>query len=74
VLRASLIAIALLISVPAIAQNMTEEQRAACKPDYDKFCGGTIPGGGRIIACLAKQTDKLSDACKKVVADAQTKN
>ena len=59
-------------STTARAQSLTAEQRAACKPDFDKFCTGTIPGGGRIIACLDKQRDALSDACKKVL-DAQKK-
>ena len=72
-LRKTLVAIILFISAPAIAQDMTAEQRAACKGDYDKFCKGTMPGGGRIIACLSKQNDKLTDACKKVVAAAQKK-
>ncbi len=72
-LRTILIAIAFCISVPALAQDMTAEQRTACKPDYDKFCTGTFPGGGRIIACLDKHNDKLADACKKVVADAKKK-
>ena len=72
-LRKTLVAIILFISTPAIAQDMTAEQRAACKGDYDKFCKGTMPGGGRIIACLSKQNNKLTDACKKVVADAQKK-
>jgi hypothetical protein len=31
-----------------------------------------MPGGGRIMACLNKQRDALSDACRKVL-DAQTK-
>ena len=57
---------------PALAQNMTAAQRAACKADYDKFCRGTMPGGGRIIACLDKQHDHLAPACQKVV-DAQKK-
>jgi hypothetical protein len=41
--------------------------------DYQKYCKGTTPGGGRIIACLAKSSDKLTAECRKVVADAQTK-
>ncbi|MGO8911187.1 MAG: hypothetical protein ACLQDM_17960 [Bradyrhizobium sp.] len=57
-------------STTAFAQNLTAEQRTACKGDYDKYCTGTMPGGGRIIACLNKQRDALSDACKKVL-DAQ---
>jgi hypothetical protein len=53
--------------VSALAQDFTAEQRAACKGDYETLCKGTIPGGGRILACLNKQHDKLSDACKKIV-------
>ena len=56
----------------AFAQDFTAAQRAACKGDYDKFCKGTMPGGGRVLACLNKQHDQLSDACKQVV-DAQKK-
>jgi hypothetical protein len=70
-LRAILIAIAMTVTLPALAQDMTAEQRAACMGDYDKYCKGTMPGGGRIIACLAKENDKLAPACKKVVADYQ---
>jgi hypothetical protein len=61
------------LSTAALAQNLTAEQRAACKGDYDKFCSGVAPGGGRIIACLNKQRDALGDACKKVL-DAQTRH
>lgn len=55
----------------ASAQDFTAEQRAACKTDYDQFCKGTMPGGGRVLACLSKHNDRLSAACKKVVADAK---
>ncbi|MGY4256148.1 hypothetical protein ACVI1L_003216 [Bradyrhizobium sp. USDA 4516] len=41
--------------------------------DYEKFCKSVTPGGGRIIACLAKQSDKLAPACKKVLAEAEKK-
>ena len=58
--------------VPAFAQDFTAEQRTACRGDYQKFCNGTRPGGGRVLACLSKQYGELSDACKKVV-DAQKK-
>jgi hypothetical protein len=71
--RSCLVAIAILISGPAVAQEMTAEQRTACMGDYQKFCSGTMPGDGRIIACLVKQSEKLTEACKKVVADAQKK-
>lgn len=45
----------------------TTDTRGACKADYDKYCAGTAPGGGRIVACLNKQRDQLSDACKKAL-------
>ncbi len=71
-LSIAVVAFAIGFSTTALAQSLTAEQRAACKPDYDKYCAGTIPGGGRIVACLNKQHDALSDACKKVL-DAQKK-
>ena len=55
---------------PALAQDFMAEQRAACRGDYNKFCPGTRPGGGRVLACLSKQYDALSESCKRVV-DAQ---
>ena len=57
---------------PALAQDFTAEQRAACRGDYNKFCKGTMPGGGRVLACLSSQYGALSESCKKVV-DAQKK-
>ena len=69
-LSVAVAAVAIVFSTTAFAQNLTAAQRTACKGDYDKYCTGTIPGGGRIIACLNKQRDSLSDACKKVL-DAQ---
>ena len=61
------------LSTATFAQDLTSAQRAACKGDYEKYCTGVTPGGGRIIACLNKQRDTLSDACKKVL-DAQMKH
>jgi hypothetical protein len=55
-----------------LAQTLTAQQRTACKADYEKYCSGTSPGGGRIIACLDKKRDALSDPCRKVL-DAQKK-
>ena len=70
-LSASLAALAV-VAGAAFAQTLTAAQRTACKADYDKYCSGTTPGGGRIIACLDKQHEALSEACKKVL-DAQKK-
>ncbi|ATU95825.1 hypothetical protein BLM14_29240 (plasmid) [Phyllobacterium zundukense] len=49
------------------AMAQTAAERAACMPDYQKYCSGVDPGGGRIIECLAKELDKLTPECKKVV-------
>ena len=65
-LRFAVLALAIGCSGAAIAQ--TTAQRGACKADYDKYCAGTPPGGGRVVACLNKQQNQLSDACKKVLA------
>ena len=70
--RIVLVAAIVLSLNAAKAQDFTAEQRAACKGDYDKFCKGTMPGGGRVLACLSKQHGQFSDACKKVV-DSQNK-
>ena len=49
----------------ALAQTAAE--RAACQADFEKFCPGVEPGGGRVVECLAKQLDKLTPECKTVV-------
>jgi hypothetical protein len=65
-------AIVLGFSSAAFAQALTAEDQAACKADFEKYCKGTVPGGGRIIACLNKQYAELAAPCKKVL-DAQKK-
>ena len=73
-LRVMLTTAALLCaSQAAFAQELTAAQRDACMGDYEKYCKGTVPGGGRIIACLAKSNDKLTPACKKVLTAAEKK-
>jgi hypothetical protein len=72
-LRITIATAALLFASSVFAQELTAAQRDACMGDYEKFCKGTVPGGGRIIACLAKGSDKLTPACKKVLAEAQKK-
>ncbi|NOJ40733.1 cysteine rich repeat-containing protein [Bradyrhizobium australiense] len=66
ILRFAILVLAIGCSGVAVAQ--TADQRGACKADYDKYCAGTLPGGGRVVACLNKQHHQLSDACKQVLA------
>ena len=70
-LRAIMIVALVCVSEAAFSQELTAEQRSACMGDYQKYCKGTVPGGGRIIACLSKSSDKLTPECKKVLADAK---
>jgi hypothetical protein len=65
-LRFAILALAIGCSGSAVAQNA--DGRGACKSDYDKYCAGTPPGGGRVVACLSKQLPQLSDTCKQALA------
>jgi hypothetical protein len=40
----------------------------ACRADAEKLCAGTLPGEGRILACLHANEAQLSPACKQQVA------
>jgi hypothetical protein len=55
-------AFAIVLSGSALAQST--DPRGACKTDYDKFCAGIAPGGGRVVACLEGKRDQLSATCK----------
>lgn len=70
---AATLALGTLTLAPAYAQEFSAAQRAACQTDYNTYCKGTMPGGGRVLACLAKNNGKLSASCQKVVADASAK-
>ena len=73
-LRAVLAAAILLsASHAASAQELTAAQRDACMGDFEKYCKSVTPGGGRIIACMAKESDKLTPACKKALEAAEKK-
>ena len=72
-LRTVLIAALLCASDAAFSQELTAEQRSACKGDYNKYCKGTTPRGGRIVACLSKSSDKLTAGCRKVLTEAEKK-
>ncbi|ABD08964.1 conserved hypothetical protein [Rhodopseudomonas palustris HaA2] len=71
--RATLVAgcviAALAVSLTLASAQDQSKAREACKPDYQKFCSGMMPGGGRIKKCLVENRDALSAACKQVLDD-----
>jgi hypothetical protein len=53
-----------------VAQVLAPEQLAACKPDFDKYCGSKSPSNERVIGCFM---GPVSDACKKAMDDTDKK-
>ena len=43
----------------------------ACAPDARDLCGSTPRGGGRIIACLARNSSRLTSQCRAALAEAR---
>jgi hypothetical protein len=66
-LHAAILGCAIGLSGTAFAQTPTADQRGACGTDYQKYCTGTLPGGGRVVACLNQHRDQLTAACKKAI-------
>ena len=58
---------AVFLEGPAMAQTAAE--REACQADFEKYCPGVQPGGGRVIECLAEHLDKLTPQCQAVVKE-----
>ena len=50
----------------ALAQTdqVPPKVREACEADYKKFCLTTIPGGGRVLACMRGNSVQLSAGCR----------
>ncbi|MBV5268829.1 MAG: cysteine rich repeat-containing protein [Afipia sp.] len=71
--RIVLVAVTLSVPTLASAQQFTAAQRDACKGDYEKYCSNVMPGGGRVLACLSKESAKLTDACKAALSTAAAK-
>lgn len=72
-LRIVLVVMTLSLPTLASAQEITAAQRTACKADYEKYCSNVMPGGGRILACLSKESVNLTAACKAALSAAEAK-
>jgi hypothetical protein len=46
-----------------VVRARQREAMMACAEDRARFCGNVLPGGGRIIACVRANADKLSQRC-----------
>ena len=62
--KLSFAVLAFVVAFSGAASAQSADPRGACKTDYDKFCAGIAPGGGKVIACLNAKRDQLSATCK----------
>ncbi|NKC31674.1 cysteine rich repeat-containing protein [Falsiroseomonas selenitidurans] len=71
----ALAALPLLVATTAAAQGgMSPAQRQAtqaCLPDIRSHCATVERGGGRIVACLRQNGEKLSPACRQALSGLQ---
>jgi hypothetical protein len=56
----------LAMSSAGFAQQGTPEQRVACRGDAFRFCAAEIPNVPKITACMRRNYENLSPACKAV--------
>ncbi len=70
-MRAVIVFVVFISGLGGTSLAQTAAQREACEADFQKFCEGVIPGGGRIMKCLEQHKEQLSPACLKVVTDAE---
>ena len=67
-LPAALVGLALTFaSSPALAQQWSPEQRAACEPDAMRLCQQYVPDVGRTRACMLHYRRYLSPRCRAVL-------
>jgi hypothetical protein len=67
-LPAALLGLALTFaSSPALAQQWSPEQRAACEPDAMRLCQQYVPDVGRTRACMIQYRRYLSPRCRAVI-------
>ena len=58
--------VAALVRSPAIKAAV-----AACGADRQRLCSSVLPGGGRIVRCLAANADGLSPQCRSAMIEAR---
>lgn len=75
IVRAALAAALTVTATGAFAQKLSMAQmqalRSACESDVRTVCPGIQPGGGRILACIQANADKVSQTCKDAITSAK---
>jgi hypothetical protein len=60
------------LSTPLLAQQVSDEQRAAiksaCRGDYASVCSGVPTGGTPALQCLQQHSQQVSGGCQKALA------
>lgn len=69
--RLGIALVAGLVLSAGIGVAQAQTMRQACAADYQSYCSGVQPGGGRIIACFQKNASKLSPDCRKALEAAK---
>ena len=62
------LAVALVALTPIAASAYTQEDQNACMDDALNICGQYIPDRGRVAACLAANSSRISSACRAAMA------
>ena len=64
-------AVATVVLCASFAIAQAQSARQACKADYQTFCSGIQPGGGRVLECLKQNFAKLSPDCQTALEAAK---
>jgi len=56
---------------PEVNNPAVQSAIAACRSDVSKLCPNVIPGGGRILRCLAANQDGVSPVCRDAILTAK---
>jgi hypothetical protein len=56
-------------ALPALANQGSAKEQAACRPDVRRYCSSIKPGSdsGVFLSCLQANRAKLSKACLRVL-------